>query len=89
MLTLLPLRSRPDNRASPFQMWRESNSIYDSRHRHPLGNEQAQPRPCGWFALLAPVATPKATVENLSDAKRVLAERAVRRRMQALGVYPG
>jgi tripartite-type tricarboxylate transporter receptor subunit TctC len=43
----------------------------------------------GWFGLLAPVATPKATVAKLSaDVKRVLGERMVRERMLALGADP-
>ncbi len=44
----------------------------------------------GWFGLLAPAATPKAVVDKLSaDANRVLADREVRSRMQALGADPG
>jgi tripartite-type tricarboxylate transporter receptor subunit TctC len=43
----------------------------------------------GWFGLLAPAATPKATVAKLSaDVKRVLGERMVRERMLALGADP-
>ncbi|HYC23401.1 MAG TPA: tripartite tricarboxylate transporter substrate binding protein [Candidatus Bathyarchaeia archaeon] len=43
----------------------------------------------GWFGLLAPAATPKATVARISgDANRVLAERDVRDRMLALGADP-
>jgi tripartite-type tricarboxylate transporter receptor subunit TctC len=43
----------------------------------------------GWFGLLAPAATPKATVEKLSaDANRVLADSEVRARMQAAGADP-
>ena len=43
----------------------------------------------GWFGLLAPAATPKPFVERLSaDANRVLADRDVRTRMQALGADP-
>jgi tripartite-type tricarboxylate transporter receptor subunit TctC len=43
----------------------------------------------GWFGLLAPAATPKPVVAQLSrDANRVLAEREVRERMQALGAEP-
>jgi tripartite-type tricarboxylate transporter receptor subunit TctC len=43
----------------------------------------------GWFGLLAPVATPKATVARLSaDVNRVLGERVVRERMFALGADP-
>ena len=43
----------------------------------------------GWFGLLAPVATPKATVAKLSaDVNRVLGERTVRERMLALGADP-
>jgi tripartite-type tricarboxylate transporter receptor subunit TctC len=44
----------------------------------------------GWFGVLAPAATPKATVEKLSgDINRVLADAEVRTRMQALGAEPG
>jgi tripartite-type tricarboxylate transporter receptor subunit TctC len=44
----------------------------------------------GWFGLLVPVATPKATVEKLSaDANRVLSDSEVRTRMQAVGADPG
>jgi tripartite-type tricarboxylate transporter receptor subunit TctC len=40
----------------------------------------------GWFGLLAPAATPKSTVEQLSaDANRVLADQEIRTRMQAVG----
>ena len=43
----------------------------------------------GWFGLLAPAATPKATVVKLSaDVNRVLGERMVRERMLALGADP-
>jgi tripartite-type tricarboxylate transporter receptor subunit TctC len=43
----------------------------------------------GWFGLLAPVATPKATVAKISaDANRVLAEREVREKMLGLGADP-
>jgi tripartite-type tricarboxylate transporter receptor subunit TctC len=43
----------------------------------------------GWFGLLAPVATPKPLVAQLSgDANRVLGERDVRERMEALGAEP-
>jgi tripartite-type tricarboxylate transporter receptor subunit TctC len=43
----------------------------------------------GWFGLLAPVATPKATVAKISaDANRVLAEREVRDKMLGLGADP-
>jgi tripartite-type tricarboxylate transporter receptor subunit TctC len=43
----------------------------------------------GWFGLLAPAATPKATVAKLSaDVNRVLGERPVRERMLALGADP-
>ncbi len=43
----------------------------------------------GWFGLLVPVATPKPIVDKLSvDANRVLADREVRGRMQALGADP-
>ncbi len=43
----------------------------------------------GWFGLLAPAATPKATVAKLSaDVKRVLGEQVVRERMLALGADP-
>jgi tripartite-type tricarboxylate transporter receptor subunit TctC len=43
----------------------------------------------GWFGLLAPAATPKATVERLSaDANRVLADQEVRTRMQVVGADP-
>jgi tripartite-type tricarboxylate transporter receptor subunit TctC len=43
----------------------------------------------GWFGLLAPAATPKATVAQLGrDANRVLGEREVRERMEALGAEP-
>jgi tripartite-type tricarboxylate transporter receptor subunit TctC len=43
----------------------------------------------GWFGLLAPVATPKAVVDQLSrDANAVLADRAVREKMEAMGAEP-
>jgi tripartite-type tricarboxylate transporter receptor subunit TctC len=43
----------------------------------------------GWFGLLAPAATPKAVVEQLSrDANAVLADRAVREKMEAMGAEP-
>ncbi|HYS51608.1 MAG TPA: tripartite tricarboxylate transporter substrate binding protein [Burkholderiales bacterium] len=43
----------------------------------------------GWFGLLAPAATPKATVAKLSaDANRVLAMRDVREKMLVLGAEP-
>ena len=43
----------------------------------------------GWFGLLAPAATPKNVVEQLSkDAVRVLADPDVKNRMQALGADP-
>ena len=43
----------------------------------------------GWFGLLAPAATPKPIVAKLShDANRVLSERDVCERMQALGAEP-
>jgi tripartite-type tricarboxylate transporter receptor subunit TctC len=43
----------------------------------------------GWFGLLAPAATPKPVVDRLSaDANRVLADKEVRSRMQALGADP-
>jgi tripartite-type tricarboxylate transporter receptor subunit TctC len=43
----------------------------------------------GWFGLLAPAATPKPVVAQLSrDANRVLGEREVRERMEALGAEP-
>jgi len=43
----------------------------------------------GWFGLLVPAATPKATVSKLSvDVNRVLREREVRDRMLALGSDP-
>ena len=43
----------------------------------------------GWFGLLAPAATPKATVDKLSlDANRVLADSETKKRMQALGADP-
>ena len=43
----------------------------------------------GWFGLLAPAATPKPVVTQLSrDANRVLGEREVRERMEALGAEP-
>src|SRR6266478_1036834 len=43
----------------------------------------------GWFGLLAPAATPKASVAKLSaDANRVLAMRDVREKMLGLGAEP-
>ena len=43
----------------------------------------------GWFGLLAPAATPKAIVAQVSrDANRVLGEREVRERMAAMGAEP-
>jgi tripartite-type tricarboxylate transporter receptor subunit TctC len=43
----------------------------------------------GWFGLLAPAATPRATVAKISaDVKRVLAEREVREKMLGLGADP-
>jgi tripartite-type tricarboxylate transporter receptor subunit TctC len=43
----------------------------------------------GWFGLLAPAPTPKPIVAKLSaDANRMLSERDVRERMQALGADP-
>jgi tripartite-type tricarboxylate transporter receptor subunit TctC len=43
----------------------------------------------GWFGLLVPAATPKATVSKLSvDVNRVLREREVRDRMLTLGSDP-
>jgi tripartite-type tricarboxylate transporter receptor subunit TctC len=43
----------------------------------------------GWFGLLAPVATPKATVERISaDANKVLADPETRKRMQDVGADP-
>jgi tripartite-type tricarboxylate transporter receptor subunit TctC len=43
----------------------------------------------GWFGVLAPAATPKATVGKISaDVNRVLAEREVRERMLGLGADP-
>jgi len=43
----------------------------------------------GWFGLLAPVATPRATVAKLSaDVNRVLAEREVHEKMVGLGADP-
>jgi tripartite-type tricarboxylate transporter receptor subunit TctC len=43
----------------------------------------------GWFGVLAPAATPKATVAKISaDVNRVLAEREVRERMLGLGADP-
>ena len=43
----------------------------------------------GWFGLLAPAATPRATVAKISaDANRVLAEREVREKMLGLGAEP-
>ena len=44
----------------------------------------------GWFGLLAPAATPQATVAKLSaDVSRVLGQRDVREKMLALGSDPG
>jgi len=44
----------------------------------------------GWFGLLAPVATPREVIQKIStDANRVLADKEVRTRMQALGAEPG
>jgi len=44
----------------------------------------------GWFGLLAPAATPKSVIHKIStDANRVLADKDVRARMQALGAEPG
>jgi tripartite-type tricarboxylate transporter receptor subunit TctC len=43
----------------------------------------------GWFGLLAPAATPKATVAKVSaDVKRVLAMGEVREKMLGLGADP-
>jgi tripartite-type tricarboxylate transporter receptor subunit TctC len=43
----------------------------------------------GWFGLLAPAATPRHIVEQLSaDANRVLSDSEVRSRMQAAGADP-
>jgi tripartite-type tricarboxylate transporter receptor subunit TctC len=43
----------------------------------------------GWFGVLAPVATPKATVGKISaDVNRVLAERELREKMLGLGADP-
>jgi len=43
----------------------------------------------GWFGLLAPAATPRATVAKASaDVNRVLAEREVREKMLGLGADP-
>ena len=43
----------------------------------------------GWFGLLAPAATPKPLVRQLSaDANRVLSDSQTRARMQALGADP-
>jgi tripartite-type tricarboxylate transporter receptor subunit TctC len=43
----------------------------------------------GWFGLLAPAATAKALVAQLSrDANRILSERDVRERMETLGAEP-
>jgi tripartite-type tricarboxylate transporter receptor subunit TctC len=43
----------------------------------------------GWFGLLAPAATPRATVAKASaDVNRVLADREVREKMQGLGADP-
>jgi tripartite-type tricarboxylate transporter receptor subunit TctC len=43
----------------------------------------------GWFGLLAPAATPRATVAKISaDANRVLADREVREKMLGLGADP-
>jgi tripartite-type tricarboxylate transporter receptor subunit TctC len=44
----------------------------------------------GWFGLLAPAGTPKPVIRKISDdANRVLADRDVRSKMQALGAEPG
>jgi tripartite-type tricarboxylate transporter receptor subunit TctC len=44
----------------------------------------------GWFGLLAPAATPKSVIQKIStDANRVLADKDVRAKMQALGAEPG
>ena len=43
----------------------------------------------GWFGLLAPAATPKPVVDRLSaDANRVLSDKEIRTRMQAVGADP-
>jgi tripartite-type tricarboxylate transporter receptor subunit TctC len=43
----------------------------------------------GWFGLLAPAATPKAVVSQVSrDANAVLADRGVREKMEAMGAEP-
>jgi tripartite-type tricarboxylate transporter receptor subunit TctC len=43
----------------------------------------------GWFGLLAPAATPKATVERLSaDVNRALADADVRKKIRDLGADP-
>lgn len=43
----------------------------------------------GWFGLLAPAATPKATLAKLSaDVNRALGERTLRERLLALGADP-
>ena len=43
----------------------------------------------GWFGLLAPAATPKEAVARISvDANRVLVDKEIRSRMQALGADP-
>jgi len=43
----------------------------------------------GWFGVLAPAATPKATVGKISaDVNRVLAERDLREKMLGLGADP-
>ena len=43
----------------------------------------------GWFGLLAPAATPRTLVEQLSrDAGAVLADRGVREKMEAMGAEP-
>ena len=44
----------------------------------------------GWFGLLAPVGTPRPVIQKIStDANRVLADKDVRAKMQALGAEPG
>jgi tripartite-type tricarboxylate transporter receptor subunit TctC len=43
----------------------------------------------GWFGLLAPTATPKAVVGQISrDANAVLADGGVREKMAAMGAEP-
>ena len=43
----------------------------------------------GWFGLLAPAATPKLLVDQVSrDANAVLADRGVREKMEAMGAEP-